>query len=131
MYSLPYKPHSWWGNCHYMPVTSRRPWRKTDLRGRNFHRRLGGVLLEALVVDDGEGEKVAVASDREDVLVVETARQLRHRSAVVVVHREAPVRTHQTRIVVVYRLNANAAVVHSENEVLVAVDSGMFSVTSQ
>jgi len=57
-----------------------------DLRRRNLYvgRRL--LLLGALVVDDREREEVSVATDGEDVLVVEAAGQLSDRPVVVVVH---------------------------------------------
>ena len=80
------------------------------------------LLVDALLVDC-EREEVAVASDGEHKLVVETARQLGDDAVVVVVYCQAPVRTHQSRVVVVNRLDADASVRHSKHQVLRAVNS--------
>jgi len=79
-------------------------------------------MISTLVVDDGECKEVSISTNGEDVLVIKAAGQLGDRSMVVVVHRQTPVWTHQTGIVVMDRLDPNTAVVHSKYQMLGAAN---------
>ena len=80
------------------------------------------LLLNAFVVNDSECKKVAVASDGEYKLLIIATCELSDCAIVIVMHRQAPVRSHQAWVVIVYRLDPDTAILHSKDQVLVAAN---------
>jgi len=97
-------------------------WTQHNLCRRNLECGYDRFLLLGALLIDRESEEVSVAADREHKLVVKTARQLSDDTVVVIMYWQAPVGAHETRVIVMNGLDADAAVRHSKHQVLRAVN---------